>query len=56
MRKNYLKHPQFIDIHKEISNIFLMRGQQFWDNKCFKSYEEKHECLDFTEKMMTSSI
>ena len=35
------KKPPFIDIHKELSNIFLTRGQPFWDNKRFKCYVEK---------------
>ena len=33
------KRPQFIDIGKELSNIVLTKGQPFWDDKRFKSYE-----------------
>ena len=42
------KRPPFIDIHKDLSNIFLTKGHP-WDNKRFKSYQENRECLDFTE-------
>ena len=45
----------YADVMRIISNIFLTRSQPFWDNKCFKYYEEKCEYFNFTEKLMTLS-